>query len=227
MQKVFYLLFDDENADGTRLRQSISERVVPVLRGSGAKDISLFVSDDDVAKGSPTRQSDPPICAALSFWLPEIDDRVAIETTLEDLVPRIVGLLVLESRPMDHERRVGQRTPGMTQVTCITRREDISFDEFIRIWHEDHAKVAIETQSTFGYVRNEIVRPLTEGAPEHWSAIVEESFPIEALDDPMIFFDARSKSELGENVKRMVASCRRFLDLERIEVTFTSEYYFG
>jgi hypothetical protein len=25
----------------------------------------------------------------------------------------------------------------------------------------------------------------------------------------------------------MVASCRRFLDLERIEVTFTSEYYFG
>ena len=54
----------------------------------------------------------------------------------------------------------------MKQISCITKRADISQDEYIRIWHGDHRKVAIETQSTFGYVRNEIFRTPghTEGA---------------------------------------------------------------
>ena len=128
---------------------------------------------------------------------------------------------------MRHERTAGQRTPGMMQMSCVSQRPDISHEEFLRIWHQDHAKVAIETQSTFGYVRNEILRSLTEGAPEHWSAIVEETFPIEALVDPMVFFAAETKAELAANRKRMLDSCNRFLDLARIEVTFTSETYFG
>ena len=48
---------------------------------------------------------------------------------------------------------------------------------------------AIETQSTFGYVRNEIVRALTPDAPR-WHAIVEENFPLGALTDPAVFYDA-------------------------------------
>lgn len=103
----------------------------------------------------------------------------------------------------------------------------MSQQEFIRIWHDDHRKVAIETQSTFGYVRNEIVRALTSDAPVQWSAIVEESFPIEALDDPMVFFDATTPEQYSANLNRMVESCNRFLSLEAIEVTFVSEYYMG
>ncbi len=115
----------------------------------------------------------------------------------------------------------------MMQMSCVSRRAEISHDEFLRIWHEDHEQVAIETQSTFGYVRNEILGTLTDGAPDKWSAIVEESFPLEALGDPMCFFAAGTKSELVANRKRMLTSCARFLDLSRIEVTFTSETYFG
>jgi hypothetical protein len=48
---------------------------------------------------------------------------------------------------------------------------------------------AIEMQSTFGYVRNEVVRALTPDAPP-WDAIVEENFPIGALHDPAVFYDA-------------------------------------
>ena len=75
--------------------------------------------------------------------------------------------------------------------------------------------------------RNEIFRVLTPGAPDHWSAFVEESFPIEALDDPLVFFDARSKSEYEANLGRMLDSCRRFMRLDSLEVTFVSEYDMG
>ena len=227
MKKLFYLLFDGAHCDGSLLRESLEDLIVPILRGVGAEEVSAFVSDDEVATGSPIRQSDPPIRAALSFNLASEADRFPVETALDDLVSRQAGYLVRESRPVGHERRVGERTPGMLQLSCVSQRADISHEEFLRIWYEDHEKVAIETQSTFGYVRNEILGTLTEGAPEHWSAIVEESFPIEAIEDPMAFFAATTEEELTRNRERMLVSCGRFLDLSRIEVTFMSEKYFG
>jgi len=227
MQKLFYLLFDDANADGTKLRELLCEHAVPALRSLGAEGISVFGNDAAVAAGSPVRRSDPPIRAMMSFWLHDAADRGPAEKALAQYVQSIAGYLVVESRPMIHERSRGQRTEGMKQITCIAKRPDLSQEEFIRIWHDDHREVAIETQSTFGYVRNEIVRALTPDAPSLWSAIVEESFPIEALDDPLVFFDSTTRQEQQTNLKRMVESCQRFLDLDRLEVTFVSEYWFG
>ena len=71
------------------------------------------------------------------------------------------------------------------------------------------------------------MRALTPGAPGLWSSIVEESFPIEALDDPLAFFDSATQPEYEANLKRMVESCGRFLSLDSLEVTFVSEYWFG
>jgi hypothetical protein len=227
MQKLFYLLFDDVNADGTKLRESLCESAVPVMQSFGAVEISVFGSDAEVAAGRPVRQCDPPIRAMTSFWLNDAADRGPVEEVLARHVQGIAGYLVVESRPMVHSRPKGRRTEGMKQITCITKRPDLGQEEFIRIWHDDHREVAIETQSTFGYVRNEIVRALTPDAPAHWSAIVEESFPIEALDDPLVFFDSTTQQEYEANLQRMVESCGRFLSLDCLEVTFVSEYYFG
>jgi hypothetical protein len=227
MQKLFYLLRDVASADGDALRTAIIEKAVPRIRASGASGITVFAADRDVAAGRPVRQIDPPIRAMVSFWLEDAADRAPAEAALRSLVKYIAGYLVVESRPLVHEMPRGQRTPGMKQISCVTKRADLSQDEFIRIWHEDHRKVAIETQSTFGYVRNEIFRPLTEGAPMQWTAIVEESFPIEALSDPHVFYDAKSEAEYQANFKRMMESCGRFLDHGPIEVTFVSEYHLG
>ena len=123
---------------------------------------------------------------------------------------------------MLHEPPVGERAPGMNQVTCLSKREDIEDDEFFRIWHGDHKRVAIETQSTFGYVRNVIVRRLTPDGPA-WTAIVEESFPIGALADPMVFYDAKDAADLEQLLDRMMTSCRRFLRFDDMEVTHMSE----
>jgi hypothetical protein len=227
MQKLFYLLRDAAGADGDALLRAILEKAVPAMRASGASEITVFAADRDVAAGRPVRQIDPPIRAMVSLWLEDAADRGPSEAALRPLVKGLDGYLVVESRPVVHAMPKGERTPGMKQISCVTKRADLSQEDFIRIWHEDHRQVAIETQSTFGYVRNEIFRPVTPGAPMQWTAIVEESFPIEALTNPHVFYDAKSEAEFKKNFARMMESCGRFLDHGPIEVTFVSEYYVG
>ncbi|MCP4904703.1 MAG: EthD domain-containing protein [bacterium] len=227
MQKLFYLLFDSAEADGTKLREALCGVAVPAMREAGAMEITVFGADADVAEGSPIRQVDPPIRAMVSFWLEDAGDRGSAEAALAGHVQGLAGYLVCESRPMVHEMPKGERTPGMKQISCITKRADLSQEEYIRIWHGDHRQVAIDTQSTFGYVRNEIFRALTPGAPDRWDAFVEESFPMGALTDQEIFYDAKTHEEYETNFKIMMDSCGRFLDHSAIEVTFFSEYYMG
>ena len=108
--------------------------------------------------------------------------------------------------------------------TCIAKRADLDRARFIDIWYSVHRQVAIETQSTFSYVRNEVVRALTPDAPA-WDAIVEEGFPIEALDDPRVFYDAVDDEALfRENLQKMVESAGSFLDLERVSSHPMSHY---
>jgi EthD domain-containing protein len=226
MEKLCYLLFRDAEVPGSDLRRALVEKAVPALRGAGAREITLHVQDEDVAAGTPLRRSDPPIRAMVSFWLHDADDRGPCEAALAPHAARLAGYVVLESRPLVHEMPKGRRTPGMNQVTCVARKPGLDYDEFIRIWHGDHRAVAIETQSTTGYVRNEIIRKLTPGAPD-WAAIVEETFPIGALTDPKVFYDAKDDADLRDRMGRMMASCQRFLDFEPMEYTLTSEYYLG
>lgn len=227
MQKLMYLVRDAATADGDALRQAILGKAVPAIRACGGREIAVFAADRDVAAGKPVRQISPPIRAFVSFWLEDAADRGPAEAALRGLAQALDGYLVVESRPVAHAMPKGERTPGMKQISCVTKRSDLSQEEFIRIWHEDHRQVAIETQSTFGYVRNEIFRALTPGAPTQWTAIVEESFPIGALTDPHVFYDAKSEAEYQTNFKRMMESCGRFLDHGPIEVTFVSEYSVG
>lgn len=227
MEKLAYLLFDESDRPGSELRDAVRGKAVPALRAAGASEITLHVQDADVAAGTPMRKSDPPIRAMVSFWLRDSDDRAPCEEALASQARRIAGYLVVESRPMDHRPPKHERTPGMCQVTCIAKRQGLDYDEFTRIWHVDHKQVAIDTQSTTGYVRNEFVRALTPGAPAGWIAIVEETFPIGALDDPKVFYDAASDEELKRNLDQMMASCDRFLDMEPLEFTHMSEYYLG
>ena len=86
MQKLFYLLFDSAEADGTKLRQSLCDVAAPVMRANGASEITVFGADADVEAGQPIRQLDPPIRAMVSFWLEDAADRGPSEEALGALV---------------------------------------------------------------------------------------------------------------------------------------------
>ena len=227
MEKLVYMLRTD--ADGDALRDSLLEKAVPALREAGARSLGVLVSDSDVSGGQASRiaRLSPPCAAEVSFWMDNSDDREPYESILKSHAPAIDGFLTVESVPMISPARIersGARTPGFTLVTGITRLGAVSYEDFLEIWYEDHKRVALETQSSFAYVRNTIVRPLTAGTPG-WAGVVEESFPIEALTSPEAWYDSPDDPDrFKQNLGRMMESCQRFLDLALIDSHPMSEY---
>ena len=80
-----------------------------------------------------------------------------------------------------------------------------------------------QTQATFGYTQNEVVRALTSGAPV-FAAIVEELFPAAAVSDLKAFFGAADDADLGDRLSRMVASTSAFGASENIDTVPTSRF---
>lgn len=228
MEKLVYLLTRAGEAPGPDLRVGLVEKAVPALRAGGAGRIAVNVDDEHVAQGEAVaiRRSDPPIRAMVSFWMQNADDRGSCEAALAEHADGLAGYLVVESRPLVHEPPVGARAPGANLVTCIARKPGLSDAEFIDRWNNEHRRVAVETQSTFAYVRNAVVRRLTAEGRD-WDGIVEESFPIEALTDPHVWYDCDSEDEYRTRLRRMMDSVTAFLDLSVLESTPMSEYWQG
>jgi hypothetical protein len=228
MEKLVYVLSQDEPFDAAATRVALASRVAPKIRRAGGARIGFSLTDADVAAGAGVaiHNQQPPIRGLISFWLESADDRGPAEQALREEVGGLDGYLVAESRPLVHSPPVGQRAPGVNLVTCINRKPGLSDQAFFDLWNIEHRQVALETQSTFAYVRNAVVRKLTPDAPDR-DGIVEESFPIEALTNPKVWYDCDSDEELGRRVKRMLDSVNAFLDLGPLESTPMSEYYLG
>ena len=228
MEKLVYLISRDQGVSGEALREALVEDVVPVLRASGGENVSVNVADDAVKAGDGVRisSSEPPIRAMVSFWLENSDDRASAEEALRAKSDMLAGYLVVESRPMVYDPAPGERSRGANLVTRIHKKADISDEEFVERWTVEHRQVAVETQSTFAYVRNAVLRTLVPGSPE-CDGIVEESFPIEALSDPHVWYDCDNEAEYRKRLDRMMESVNAFLDLGRLESIPMSEYRLG
>jgi hypothetical protein len=196
VEKLVYVVWKQASASDQEFARRLLGDVAAKLTKLGARGLTLHLSDADVAGVAGATE-------------------------------RLAGYLVVESVPLrnrTHPAPLGRRTPGVVMVALIERPERIAWEDWIAHWHGPHRKVALETQCTFLYVRNVVVRALTPGAPP-WAGIVEEGFPTEAVTDPMRWYKAEGSPEtLKRNVARMVESCRAFLDLDRVESHPMSEY---
>jgi len=230
VEKLVYIVWKRTSEPDESFEARLLEEVAPRLRARAAR-LRISVVDDDVAPGARLRlgKLDPPLSGLVSFWLEQSQERAGCEAILRSACERIAGYLVVESRPLVNTTQrapAGARTPGFSLVSCIEAKDGLSKEEFIRLWYTVQRDTAIETQSTFGYVRNEVVRALTPDAPS-WDAIVEENFPIGALGDPAVFYDAvGDPAKLRANQQRMFRAVERFIALDRIESHPMSEYEF-
>ena len=229
MEKLVYVLWKPTTASASEFAQQVRGEVAKRCREAGARRMSANLVDDDVADVQAARitRLDPPPAGVFSLWLECADDRAPCEEALAAASERRAGYLVAESVPLVNTTQVmppGERTPGVNMVALIERPARLAWPDWIAHWHGHHREVALETQCTFAYVRNVVVRPLTAGAPP-WEGIVEEGFPTEAVTDPMRWYRADGDPEvLKANLARMIESCQAFLDLERVESHPMSEY---
>lgn len=239
MEKVIAALWAPPQQSREEFGAALLGTLPQALVAAGASRVRLNLRDATVAPGEALVQQwqSPQQAAVVQFWMPSANARfrTEVDAALAAHSAWFAAWLVCESEiipntahPCSANVSPGKhRTWGWSQASFITFRPDITREEAVAHWHSHHTRVAIETQSNFEYVQNLIVRPLTEGAPAY-SAFVEECFPLEALEQPEVFFDAVGNPEkFKANLDAMMASCHAFIDFTRNDIIPTSQFDFA
>ena len=227
MEKVIAVLRRTEPDDDWCDRQR--GPVADALLGLGLPGLSVNVRDGAVRHSLMTLTTlDPPVAAVVSLWTQQCygGQMAAALRLLAEECERLGAYLVTESVPMIAPAfESGSRTPGLANIALLRRPAGLDQATWLNRWQLDHTRVAIETQSTFGYTQNWVVRTLTPDAPGI-TGIVEELFPAEAITDLKAFFGAADDSELQNRVGQMIASTTAFGANENIDTVPTSRYVF-
>ena len=225
MEKVIAVLMRADSDEDWCARQRGT--VANALLELGLPGLSVNVRDDAVRHSLMTLTTlDPPVAAVVSMWTQQCygEQMAAALALLEAECEQLAAYLVTESVPLRAPAaESGARTTGLANIALLRRPAGLDQDSWLTRWQRDHTSVAIETQSTFGYTQNWVVRTLTPGAPGI-AGIVEELFPTEAITDLKAFFGAADDTDLQDRLGRMVASTTAFGANENIDTVPTSRY---
>jgi hypothetical protein len=221
-----YLLLDGD----PEVAKALRNQTVPALKAAGGRRIQVNVVDAEVGPpfGVAPDPEDIEVTAAVSVWAATAEDP-GVEAALPPAGEggSWHGYLVKETEPRPNTKvspRPDGRVPGFAQVVPLSVPEGLTRDAWRARW-ASHTPIALATQSTFRYVQNTVVRPLTSGAPAY-AAIMEECFPMAAATDLHVFFNAvGDDAKLARHMAAMSDSYDRFMD-GVAPVTWTVEYLY-
>ena len=231
MEKLVVALWKPEAQSAADFNAALLGPLAAQLQAAGAQHLRFNLQDATVAPGVKLRQVNtrPQMHAIAQFWLPSANARfrAAIDAALAAHSERVAAWIAVESTiiaNVAHPVVAGERTWGFSQATFLGRPPRLNHDDWRRIWQTTHTQVAIETQANFEYVQHVLVQPLQSDGPD-FAGFVEECFPLAALTDPQVFFDAVGESATFErNLALMMESFGRFIDFDRIDVLVTSQF---
>jgi hypothetical protein len=197
--------------------------LVDLVRGSAdVRAATVHVEKPGFASLRHGLAADGRLLTALaSLWLDSYQD-------LPELLPGGSSWLVCESVPQPYGDAFtwpeGSPSAGLSIVTLFDKPGQVSEEEFYRCWHELHRLTTAQCHPFTSYVRNEVVRPLTVGAPR-LRGIVTESAPSEAdfLEPDRFYASAGDPERLRANQKRVFEEVVQFIDMGTIQVTPMTE----
>lgn len=112
------------------------------------------------------------------------------------------------------------------QVALLKKPEALSHQQFLDTWLNDHTTIAIETQSTFSYTQNILNAVKQRGEWPLMDAMVEESFPLEAMTNREVFFNsAGNEEQMNSRQQTMINSCLRFIDFDNFDCISTQQVF--
>jgi hypothetical protein len=231
VEKIIYPLWKRAEQAIDDFRDDLVKHLGPGLAAlENVHCVRVAVADTAVAEAEGRRMvsHSPAPDAALSLWVDNAGAAAAWVPAIEAHVSRMQAYLVAEAEPLvtghTHPCAPGERLYGMCHVVFMKRPETQSREDWLKVWKDSHTQVAIDTQSTFGYRQNVIVRVLSDDSIP-CDAIVEEHFPPEAMASDHAFYDTGGdEAQLQERMSAMMESVARFIDFEHIDVIPMSEY---
>jgi hypothetical protein len=195
------------------------------VRAAGVTRLQVNVDDADVAAATLRITTfDAPVRAVVSAWTQ--GEAAPISNALAGLAERCAGWEVEERTPLVPPPTAnGVRSPALAQIAFLRIPADLDADEWLHRWQGLHTNVAIETQATFGYVQNRVVRTIL--GTDRVDALVEELFPMAAMTDVHAFYGSGGDdAELQRRVKRMINSVTAFGAHTNLDAVPTSRYIY-
>jgi hypothetical protein len=231
VEKLLYPLWKDQAMTADGFRDVLLEQLAPQLvQRQAVHGLRITVADSAVASAAGRRMVShtPAPDAVLSVWVDYAAAADDFEALIDARVSHRTTYLVAEAEPLvnqqAHPSAPGERVYGMCHVVFMSRPQQLGRDDWLAVWKDSHTAVAIETQSTFGYRQNVVVRTLTADTPA-CDAIVEENFPPEAMTSDHAFYESSGdEALLQQRMTTMIESCARFIDFVKIDVIPMSEY---
>jgi hypothetical protein len=232
MEKLVYGLWRRPDQDIDPIRATLLERVAPTLIDLGVAGLRICVEEP---KGKVFRVGANPdgslLAASVSIWLDSYDNRQPHEAALADVDAQTFGWIVAESeaRPYGDNRSWpdGERSPGLSITTFFDKKDDISDDDFYRIWHGEHTPLSFEIHPLWLYVRNQALRSITPGAPPV-RGIVYEAVPTDEhlLDFHRFFGAVDEPNKLTDNINRVNAHMDTFGNTATLQCIPMREWIF-
>lgn len=202
------------------------------LAAAGATRLQVNLDDEHIPDSVLRLQHfAEPLTAVVSVWTDGAADDVL--SVVRPHAERLAGWEVEERIPLPAaDAPDGERLDGLAQVAFLRRPADLPYDDWLAHWHGPHTNIAMETQATFGYVQNRVVRAITDDTPTHDNgqvdAIVEELFAPEAMHDIHAFYGSNgSDEELGRRITELMASVAAMGADRDLDVVATSRYVFA
>ncbi len=228
MEKLIYALWRAESESREDFNAALLD-CVPAHIDALTCGLRINLQDGSVADGTSPRlvATRPQMEAVVQLWVDSASQArcAAIESALAAVASRTEGWLVCESTPLVNDTHApGTPTQGFSQLAFLQKPSALDHETWRSNWQNLHTEVAIKTQSTFEYVQNLVVRPVSQVAAPY-VAIVEECFPTEALSDASVYFNATEDQQaLVAHTQQMMESCARFMDMSGCDCIPTRQY---
>ncbi len=190
MEKIDYLVWRRDGITVEEHRDQLLDEAGPAILTAGPAEVTVHTADTDEQVPRPTllmgRGAD--LAAAVTVWLDSIDDRRPITAALDAVSDHVDAYLVTESVPQrrtDRDWPDGAPSPGVTHFTCFPKPERLTDAEFYRGWHEVHSPASFRLHPRrWEYVRDAVVRPLTDGSPPLGAIVLERFRTVDDYSDP-------------------------------------------
>lgn len=214
---------------GAGLDTALQSRQLHVLlRAAGVNRLQINVDDADVEVAMLRITAfDSPVSAVVSVWTDPDTDPEPISDLLAAISQRSAGWEVEETVRLDPPSvENGVRTTALAQIGFLRIPAGLDPADWLEIWQGQHTSVAIETQDTFGYVQNRVLR--TVHGTERVDAVVEELFHMAAMTDVHAFYGSGGDdAELQRRMTLMVESVMRFGAHTNLDSVPTSRYCYA
>jgi hypothetical protein len=232
MEKLVYGLWRRPDHDVDALRHALLAETAPALLALGVHGLRINVEEP---LGRAYRVGANPdgglLAASVSIWVDSYDDRAPHEAALTAAGADVHGWIVAESvaRGYGEDRTWpdGERSPGLSITTFFDKKDGVDDESFYRIWHGEHTPLSFVIHPFWLYVRNQVLRPITPGAPSV-RGIVYEAVPTDEdmLDFTRFFGCADEPGKLADQIGIVDAHMNTFGNTATLQCMPMREWIF-